>query len=98
MPVIGKPIIQIRPQGKTVFADSVIVSIEALGPVAEIRYTLDDSEPSEKSAIYTGPFELSDSALVQAIAFYGHQEPRTATVRKFVTPVVSAQFVKDANS
>ena len=38
-------------------------------PSAEIRYTLDGSEPTGKSAVYTGPF-ATDAKVVRACAFY----------------------------
>jgi len=39
-------------------------------PGAEIRYTLDGSEPDPKSALYTAPFSLGDHSSVQAKSFY----------------------------
>ena len=38
-------------------------------PDAEIRYTLDGTEPDEESLLYTGPF-TTDADLVNACAFY----------------------------
>ena len=44
---------------------SVSVKLEASG---EIYYTLDGSLPTEKSARYTGPFEVSETCVVKAVA------------------------------
>jgi hypothetical protein len=37
--------------------------------VCEITYTLDGSEPGEKSAVYTNPFKIHESCVVKARAF-----------------------------
>lgn len=36
---------------------------------AEIRYTLDSSEPTCESTLYTGPFSIEDTTVVKAAAF-----------------------------
>jgi len=59
---------EITPRG-AVFSKPVTVSLSCRTPDAELRYTLDDSEPNRKSALYTGPFTVSDSAVVKARAF-----------------------------
>ena len=38
-------------------------------PMLEIRYTLDGSEPTQASTLYTGPITLTQSARLQARAF-----------------------------
>ncbi len=42
-----------------------------------IRYTLDSSEPTENSALYTQPFILKESALLKAKAFKNNQSSLT---------------------
>ena len=48
-------------------------------PSIEIRYTLDGSNPTLASALYTGPLTLTNSAMLQARAF------DTAKIRRFAT-------------
>lgn len=59
---------EIFPRG-AVFNSPVTVSLSCRTPDAEIRYTTDGSEPNHKSALYTAPFAVSDSAVVKARAF-----------------------------
>ncbi len=43
-------------------------------PNAEIRYTLDGSEPTSLSPLWNGPVEISDSKLIRARAFVNDRE------------------------
>jgi uncharacterized repeat protein (TIGR03806 family) len=51
-----------------VFTNSVIVSITNSAASASIYYTLDGTTPTTNSILYTAPFILTNTALVQAIA------------------------------
>lgn len=51
-----------------VFEDEVEVKLTCLTEGAEIHYTLDGSEPSAASALYSAPFKLSATTTVKAIA------------------------------
>jgi hypothetical protein len=51
-----------------IFASNVTISLSA--SAKEIRYTLDGSEPSTNSPIYTAPLILTNSALLQARSFF----------------------------
>ncbi|MDG2125978.1 MAG: lamin tail domain-containing protein, partial [Verrucomicrobiales bacterium] len=48
------------------FSGSLDVSLSAVSPTAQIRYTTNGSLPSAGSALYGGPIRLNSSALVRA--------------------------------
>jgi len=50
---------------------------------AEVHYTLDGSEPTEKSPVYTEPLSIKSNAIVKAMAFHPVRLP---------SPVVTAFF------
>jgi|GEM_PF-1535294 len=52
-----------------VFTDRVEVTMSNATADVDIRYTTDGSEPTLASALYTGPFTLTDTTLVKARAF-----------------------------
>ncbi|MCQ2272631.1 MAG: chitobiase/beta-hexosaminidase C-terminal domain-containing protein [Bacteroidales bacterium] len=51
------------------YADSVVVSLGCATANAEIHYTVDGTEPTDASTLYTGSFTLTDNATVKAKAF-----------------------------
>ncbi len=65
----------------------VVVTLSAL-PGASIRYTTDGTTPSAGSPLYAGPFELSASRTVKAIAL--HPDYTTSPVTTAVYTVVVA--------
>ena len=74
-------------QNRVVSGDSVVVEIKSPVPEAEIRYTLDGSEPSATSARYTAPLRLAvpaDGISVLARTFFGTHvgAVRAATFRR----------------
>lgn len=74
--------------GNQNFTGSTEVTITA-DNVATIYYTLDGTDPTTASTVYTEPFTLSESATVKAIAAY----------KSIVSPVASKVFNKvDANA
>ncbi|MEO0470629.1 MAG: LamG-like jellyroll fold domain-containing protein [Bacteroidota bacterium] len=60
-------VVSITPAGGN-FINPPTITISAALPYSEIRYTLDGSTPSSSSILYTGPFVLSQSGLISAIA------------------------------
>ena len=65
------------------FSESLQVRLGCPTPGAQIRYTLDGSEPAETATLYQKPFRLDASTTVKAAAFGGGGE---------VGPSVSARF------
>ncbi|HZR18875.1 MAG TPA: chitobiase/beta-hexosaminidase C-terminal domain-containing protein [Verrucomicrobiae bacterium] len=77
----------IAPNGG-VFTNSVTVSISNTGPAAVVYYTTDGTTPTTNSTVYTGPFVLTKTASVQAIA---------AAAGYVNSAVASASFVNSLN-
>lgn len=50
---------------------------------ADIRYTLDGSEPSESSPLYTQPIELTSTTVVKARAYVKGMPPSFTATRRF---------------
>lgn len=74
--------------GETAFEESTTVTINSDVSVAAIYYTTNGDEPTTSSTHYTGPFTLTESATVKAIAAY----------KTVVSPVATRVFEKiDAN-
>ena len=57
------------------FKDSLLLDLGCSTAQAEIRYTVDGSEPLEESALYAGPLTLRESAVIRAKAFREGFEP-----------------------
>jgi hypothetical protein len=53
---------------RNVFTDRVEVTMTSRTPGVQIRYTLDGSDPTPQSAVYSGPITLTGSAVVKARA------------------------------
>lgn len=51
-----------------VFNEKTTVKMSSPERDAKIYYTLDDSEPTEKSTIYTQPFNVAESKIVKAVS------------------------------
>lgn len=74
--------------GETSFEESTTVTINSDQSAAAIYYTTNDDEPTTSSTLYQGPFTLTESATVKAIAAY----------KTVVSPVATCVFEKiDAN-
>lgn len=74
--------------GETSFEESTTVTINSDKNVAAIYYTTNGDEPTTSFTLYTGPFTLTETATVKAIATY----------KTVVSPVATCVFEKiDAN-
>ncbi|OQA81270.1 MAG: translocation protein TolB [bacterium ADurb.Bin243] len=72
--------------GSTIFLKSCQVTITSATKDAVIRYTLDNSAPTASSALYSGPIELTQSAVIRAIA------TKTGLAN---SPAVSASYTRE---
>lgn len=74
--------------GETSFEESTTVTINSDKKVAAIYYTTNGDEPTISSTLYKGPFTLTETTTVKAIATY----------KTVVSPVATCVFEKiDAN-
>ena len=71
-----------------VFTDTATVSIRSSAFKATIHYTLDGSEPTKTSTVYSGPFKIDKPTVVKAVVF------GVGTLR---SDPVEARFDKRAN-
>ena len=71
-PLVSTPTI---PGGLTLFRDTLPLSLSSRTPGAAIHYTLDGSEPTQASPLYTEPVTLKESAQIRARAFKEGMQP-----------------------
>lgn len=74
------------------FIGSITTAIASATPGATIRYTTDGSEPTEKSALYTAPLQISATTTIKAKAYRDGYKPSqtmtiTATKAEYAEPV-----------
>lgn len=65
IPTVAAPVI--APNGGYIF-DTQVITLKSATEGASIYYTIDGTEPSVNSTLYTEPFTLGESATVKAIA------------------------------
>ncbi len=66
------------------FMDSTLIVLSCALPGASVHFTLDGSDPSQKSSVYTRPIILRKSATLKAIAI-GKDSPKSLPIEaKFV--------------
>jgi hypothetical protein len=89
LPVVSMPLIT-----RDKFA---VVTIRTASPDDKVFYTLDGSEPTDKSLRYTFPFPLTDVTTIKAKVINGDMESRTAELKtkklKMQKPVITPQNV-----
>jgi hypothetical protein len=85
-PTVAQP--AITPAGGEVMAAEVSVTITCATPGAEIRYTIDGSDPSASSTQYTAPFALAltegESKTVKARGFKDGVDPSPAAAATYI--------------
>ncbi len=65
------------------YATTQSVTISCLTPGATIRFTLDNSDPSESSAVYSAPLQMAASTTVKAKAFYSTWTPSATAIANY---------------
>ncbi len=80
--VSPKPILDPANQ---VFNGNLTLQIDVPSPEAEIRYTLNRSQPTESSRLYTGPINLSTTTFVRAVSFISGRAPSPVVAGTYLT-------------
>ncbi|MDO4546749.1 MAG: lamin tail domain-containing protein [Clostridia bacterium] len=70
-------------QGGYFTSGSVTVEMSS-SPAATIRYTLDCSEPTEESPVYTSPFTVSQTTIVRARAYEDDMLPSRVATASYI--------------
>lgn len=65
--------------GSTTFLDSTSVTLSTENQDAKIYYTIDDTEPTDQSTVYTTPFSLNASTPVKAVAYINGEKSKVAS-------------------
>lgn len=86
-PQTDDPIIK-TPANKD-YIQQVDVEIVCLTPESNIYYTTDGSEPTDQSTQYAGPFALTESSTVKAIAYAPELKPSAVVSKSFTIIPVS---------
>jgi hypothetical protein len=73
------PIPHIEPKGGF-FTNGVSVSMHLDQPVGQLHYTLDGSEPSEKSSLYNTPIQIDKSSTLKAVHIVNGKKSRLESV------------------
>ncbi len=61
-------------EGIKSFSGHKKIALQSPDKNVKIYYTLDGSEPSDRSALYSGPFNLSQTATIKAAAYSGEKK------------------------
>lgn len=82
---------ELSPPGGTYTANQM-VSITCATPNAQIRYTLDGSEPSQASALYLNPIVVSQALTIKAIAYVPGISPSPVTTEVYNMQAIDPVF------
>jgi len=81
---------------QNVFIDELDVTLSSATPGVDIRYTLDGSDPTPESALYTEPIRLSRSTVVRTRAYRpGVTENPLHTSGTHATPISFAVYTQE---
>lgn len=83
--VRGEPVVYDAPEinaASPIFVNPLEVSLSASKGL-EIRYTTDGTKPSARSTLYTGPFKISQTTLVRAVALHNGKPVSPIAERRF---------------
>lgn len=74
-----------------IYVDSVVVTLNTLTSGSTLHYTLDGSEPTESSPIYTAPITIKTNTKVRAVAFHKGMVPsvESSATYSIIPPPVS---------
>ncbi len=89
--------VQITPNGGT-YSGSRLVDMFSYTPDAEIYYTIDGTDPTDASSLYTSSFQLTQSATIKAIAYKSGLNPSSVTSAIFVINPISGNQAPVANT
>ena len=77
-----------------IFNEPLTITLTCAEPKADIRYTLDGSDPDEKSILYKNPFTIEQSCVLKVRAFVKGKERSFEAVRCFdYHPIKNTSFV-----
>jgi predicted alpha-1,2-mannosidase len=86
---------------RSLFANSVTTELKTFSPDTEIRYTLDGTEPNNKSELYREPIILKASSILKAKTFDEYKLPSNTVVKNFTKKIVrdlADPFYMEGNS
>ena len=75
------------------FKDSLLISLEMNFKNVNIHYTTDGTTPDSLSAVYTGPFTIESTSLVQAISRKDGWDPSGIAERQFIRASIEPQKI-----
>ena len=84
LPGISERPLYSDPTGAYPIGLSVTLSMEIEVPGTEIRYTLDESVPTESSTLYTGPVDIEGELVMAARAFQPGLQPSKPIYRHYL--------------
>ena len=100
MPVVKTGIVELPKitASEVRFSQPLMITVTSSSK-GEIRYTLDGSEPTETSILYTKPFELTTTTVVKARVFVKDMPPSFTATRKFnYDYIISTSFSRKPNT